>query len=244
MSKPFSKSLLQVDADIKSDPICSSAGCNYASEKGPKTHPMDYFVPNFGKDHQIKQTHESLDWAENSLRHRWVYVKPDPKKDPPKDYFVPNFGVDEDVAWTQKNIADASKNLGHEWKPVQDENGVWLVPSAADNASYTYKSLVQLDAQVESDPICSSAGCGYASEKGPAGHPVDYFVPNFGKDKGVKETWSSLDWAEKHRNHKWVLGADWDKKSPDFEDHRIPDFGLEDDVIDTANNIKLAENNL
>ena len=42
-----------------------------------------------------------------------------------------------------------------EWKPKQDENGVWQVPEAASNKSYTYKSL----AENKSDPICSSAGC-------------------------------------------------------------------------------------
>lgn len=73
---------------------------------------------------------------------------------------------------------------------------------------------------------------------------MDYFVPNFGKDKGIKETWSSLDWAEKNRNHKWILPADWDKKKPDFEDHRIPDFGLDDDIVDTIENTKLTEKNL
>ena len=44
---------------VSSDPICSSAGCNYASEKaGP---PKDYFVPNFGMDQDIidSQSHEA-----------------------------------------------------------------------------------------------------------------------------------------------------------------------------------------
>jgi len=42
-----------------SDPICSSAGCNYKSAKS--AHPMDYFVPNFGMDQDImdSQSHES-----------------------------------------------------------------------------------------------------------------------------------------------------------------------------------------
>ena len=46
-------SLVQTDADVKaeteSDPICSSAGCiGPKATKGAKTHPMNYFVPNFG----------------------------------------------------------------------------------------------------------------------------------------------------------------------------------------------------
>ena len=38
--------------------------------------------------------------------------------------------------------------------------------------------------QLESDPICSSAGCTqYKQPEGPAEPPMDYFVPNFGTDK-------------------------------------------------------------
>ena len=37
---------------------------------------------------------------------------------------------------------------------------------------------------MESDPICSSAGCTqYKQPEGPPQHPMDYFVPNFGMDK-------------------------------------------------------------
>jgi len=36
-----------------SDPICSSAGCNYPKKEG---HPVDYQVPNFGPDHDIVST--------------------------------------------------------------------------------------------------------------------------------------------------------------------------------------------
>jgi len=105
-----------VQLNEKSDPICDSAhGC---VAKGSKTHPMNYFVPNFGVDHDIKTSHESLDWAEQELNHKWVFNGyPDKKDEPPKNYFVPNFGQDEEIAWTQKNIADASSSLGHDWQP-------------------------------------------------------------------------------------------------------------------------------
>jgi len=85
---------------------------------------------------------------------------------------------------TQANIAEQEKKLKHEWKPQQDENGVWIVPEANKNASYTYRSLVQTDAQIrtESDPVCSSAGCNYAKDKGKTPYPMNYPVPNFGRD--------------------------------------------------------------
>jgi len=44
-----------------SDPICSSAGCTqYEWPKGPKSHPVDYFVPNFGADPDMETTVNSL----------------------------------------------------------------------------------------------------------------------------------------------------------------------------------------
>lgn len=71
----------------------------------PKSaHPVNYFVPNFGLDHDIKNTAVDLDVAEKSVGHNWIYK--DPKKapaGPPTNYFVPDFGVDHDVEVTLKN---------------------------------------------------------------------------------------------------------------------------------------------
>jgi hypothetical protein len=37
--------------------------------------------------------------------------------------------------------------------------------------------------QLDSDPICSSAGCTqFKQPEGPPSHPMDYFVPNLGMD--------------------------------------------------------------
>ena len=113
---------------------------------------MNYFVPNFGADQTVSgitHTNESLEWAEKNLKHKWNYVKPGKGHD--VDYFVPNFGVDQDIKDTQANVAAQEATLGHEWKPVQDDNGFWVVPEAAAADSYTYSdtgawySLAQLD---------------------------------------------------------------------------------------------------
>ena len=167
-------------------------------------HPVDYFVPNFGQDKDVKDSLAHTSQSETNLKHKW---NPVPKKDQPKghpvDYYVPNFGVDHDIKVAQANIAVQEKKHGT-WKPVQDDNGVWIVPGAADNASYTYRSLVQTEADLktESDPICSSAGCaGPKATKGAATHPMNYFVPNFGRDHLINQTDASLDWAEKNLKH-------------------------------------------
>lgn len=244
------------DADLvqlQSDPMCSSAGCTYPTK--PASHPKDYFVPNFGPDHLIHQSHESLDWAEKNLQHKWIVDPESLKKGPgdPKDYFVPNFGVDQDIQDTHDNIKLAEGSTGHVWVPVQDENGVWMVPEAADNRSYTHvengrhayreesAKFLQLDAETQSDPICSSAGCGYKSAAAKPSHPMDYYVPNFGADKDINHNWASLEWAENSLGHKWHYEPPTGPPKPAFEDHRIPDFGLEDDIVDSQHNEQATE---
>ena len=52
---------------IQSDPICNSAGCTqylHPSEEGWK---KNYFVPNFGKDHDIEETQKSIASAEKAV---------------------------------------------------------------------------------------------------------------------------------------------------------------------------------
>ena len=56
----------------------------------------------------------------------------------PVDYYVPDFGLDFDI----QDSLDNTKELEHKygkWQPSQDDNGVWMVPGAADNDSYSYR---------------------------------------------------------------------------------------------------------
>jgi hypothetical protein len=48
--------------------------------EGPPSHPMDYFVPNFGQDHQVKESINSEEWASADTGHKWVW-KNEPKPD-------------------------------------------------------------------------------------------------------------------------------------------------------------------
>ena len=219
-----------VQTEEQSDPICSSAGCNYASAKGPKTHPMNYFVPNFGRDHLINATDASLEWAQKDLKHTWVPVlKKDLPDGPPKDYPVPNFGVDEDVKNTLAHVKMEEKRLKHEWTPKQDENGVWIVPEPINNKAYSYNSLVQTEEQ--SDPMCSSAGCTYASRANKKTHPMNYFVPNFGQDHLINQSDSSTKWAEKYLNHTWIPKIKKDQPDSHPVDYFVPNFGVDSDII-------------
>merc|ERR1711990_1201799 len=73
--------------------------------------------------------------------------------------------------------------------------------------------LVALTAAVklESDPICSSAGCTqYKHKKKKLGYDIDYFVPNFGRDKDINDDFDSIAQAEAMYNHKIDLpNAKW-----------------------------------
>ena len=115
------------------------AASGWPFEKGDPSK-INYFVPNFGNDRDMINTDNSIKWAEAKTKKKWkVPTKKElKKKDYPKDYFVPNFGLDKDIVDTQNIIANMEKKYG-KWTPKQDDNGVWIVPSAADNKSYSYK---------------------------------------------------------------------------------------------------------
>ena len=133
----------------------------------PKSHPVDYFVPNFGVDKDIadSQGHEAA--ASNTLKHTWtpkkdeddkwvlphedaefklvqldreplLSWKPKPKKNShPIDYFVPNFGQDRDIKATNKHLDDAEKRLNHHW--------VWQKPEEEKIIEYPYDRDLDTD---------------------------------------------------------------------------------------------------
>jgi hypothetical protein len=130
--------IANVMLDMQSDPICSSAGCTqYKQPEGAPGHPMDYFVPDFGVDHDIKDSNTGLAWSEKDLGHKWdfKFVK---KPAFEAGFKVPDFGVDQDIIGVQDGLKWAQDELKHKWEPTQDANGYWNVPEAAAASSYTY----------------------------------------------------------------------------------------------------------
>ena len=67
------------------------------NDKATETdYPVDYVVPNFGKDEEIARI-QSL-YTAHPKNKDWKFVaKKDRPDEPKRDYFVPNFGVDEDI---------------------------------------------------------------------------------------------------------------------------------------------------
>jgi len=79
----------------------------WAPSQPAKGHPVDYFVPHFGEDVDVKLTKKNVADAEGKFAH--VLDTSAPPADPPRNYFVPHFGEDSDIKYTKKNIADAEK---------------------------------------------------------------------------------------------------------------------------------------
>ena len=82
-------------------------------DEGKIAHPIDYVVPNFGQDEDVKATLKFAQDAETDLDHKWVIPEGDPPAGPPMNYFVPNFGVDQDIKDSHENLAAVEKKMEH-----------------------------------------------------------------------------------------------------------------------------------
>ena len=65
--------------------------------KKVKGHPINYKVPNFGMDQEIKDTKSNLAKVEKRMKHKLTVGDKKKKKSPPKNYKVANLGVDKDI---------------------------------------------------------------------------------------------------------------------------------------------------
>lgn len=195
---------------------------SFAQPEGPK---RDYFVPNFGQDHEIKDSLTNTALVEGRLG-EWKNAAKAPAPPPPRDYFVPDFGLDHDVKDSLAHANAAESSLGHKW---------------------TYLQSVA-DLHTESDPICSSAGCSqYKHKKKPRGYDINYPVPNFGVDRDILDNHASLGLAEGALSHKLEMGTDkskakWHNVAKDTDYNFAPK--LDGDMITTRKNLGDAETTL
>ena len=143
-------------------------------------HPVDYFVPHFGEDHDIRETKKSYQKEEARQGHFWAITPP--ADDPPRNYFVPHFGVDQDIKDSVKNLNDQEAKHGS-WNLPKDE---WYV-------------------QLDREPLMTWSP---TVKKGP--YPVDYPVPHFGSDAEVTDSLKFAGDAESRLGHKWDLKTDPD----------------------------------
>ena len=72
-----------------------------------------------------------------------------------------------------------AKDFGFKWAPMEED------------------VAIQTEADAQSDPICSTAGCTqYEHKKKPRGYKINYFVPHFGADADLMDNHASLSLAE------------------------------------------------
>ena len=102
--------------------------------------------------------------------------------------------------------------------------------------------------QLQSDPICSSAGCEQfkhpEKEEEP---PKDYFVPNFGQDSDIIHSLNSERVASKLVGHNWKFKTDdslekYRNKALDTDYNFAP--ALDGDMKDSLTNQRSAEGRL
>jgi len=154
----------EAEAQATSDPICSSVGCTqFKHKRSAMGYPMNYFVPNFGVDYDIRDTQESIfNYAPG-----WKFPTGDKKHHNVAKDTLYNFDpiIDADIRTTQKNLKDAESTLNHHWV-IED-----------------LQTTADINADASSDPICSSAGCTqyqFGKKTRGLGYDIDYGVPHFG----------------------------------------------------------------
>lgn len=80
---------VQLDAEVDREPLLTWA------PTAPQTHPMNYFVPNFGEDHDITNSKAHEAEASAKLDHAWV-----PTKDKDGDWELPSPQIEFKLAQT------------------------------------------------------------------------------------------------------------------------------------------------
>ena len=86
--------------------------------------------------------------AEKQYNHyNWPADDPSPPK---RNYFVPHFGEDPDISSTKANLASTEKAMGHTFA---------LDQGYVDGQGSYGLTQIDSDIKLDSDPVCSSAGC-------------------------------------------------------------------------------------
>ena len=78
-----------------------------------------------------------------------------------------------------------------------------------------------------------------ASFEKPKGHPVDYFVPNFGPDYDIALTKDNIAQTEADLKHVWTPNLKKVKGPP--MNYKVPNFGMDQDIKDTQSNLAKTE---
>lgn len=190
--------------------------------KVPKTHPMNYAVPNFGEDGDITNTNNSIAQEEARQKYTWT-----PKIDPKTETwaYIPTasieFKLNEGLQAPAFNFAQQAEEINYTQQKDDKEN-IQLEADADE------KLEVEVDADVDAEegrePLKTW------KVKPPKGHPVDYFVPDFGVDGSIRNTLDNLALAEKITGHNWQYVNPKDRPKPNPTDYAVPNFGVDQEI--------------
>jgi len=204
---------------LNSDPICASAGCDQYKHPDSKDEKwdMDYPVAHFGMDREIQNGFTNLNAAEKIVGHHWAGIDKDEYKNPAKktDYnFAP--ALDANIVDSQANLAASESKLNHKYELLQ----------------------------LESDPICSSAGCDqYKHPKKEDGWDMNYPVAHFGMDRDIQGVLINLEAAEKIVGHHWIgIGDEYKNPAREVDYNFAPE--LDGDIKDAIKNQADSEKKL
>jgi len=184
---------------------------------------LNYFVPNFGKDSELRASDESLSLAEGKLKTKFDAEFKKPEED--KSYTVPNFGVDYDIKDTLNHEKAAETSVGYVWNvdAVQLDSSLDRPHNRRDRSNI----------MMMSDPITDSTG-----EVSQYTHPTDekkkhkmnYFVPNFGPDQEMVSDKANVEKVEAKLGHVFTPTEAGDGHKMNY---RVPNFGPDPDIIGT-----------
>ena len=89
---------LTEDPDCTTSQIGGRCSMSHYADEGKAPYPVDYSVPNFGQDWDVKTTLSLGKDAAADYGVNWsTFAQGKPADPPPRDYFVPNFGVDHEI---------------------------------------------------------------------------------------------------------------------------------------------------
>lgn len=119
------KNIADAEASLGAEMTASFSSANsFGIGPDANPHKMNYFVPHFGEDEDIKSTKSNVAAAEKKYDHVYDGTVPEPPK---RDYFVPNFGIDSDINGATENLAATEKALGHTLNVSHDGEGSYTL---------------------------------------------------------------------------------------------------------------------
>ena len=102
------------------DPDCTTSqntgrcSLSHYEDEGKAPYPVDYFIPNWGQDEDVKSALAFAQQAESDQGVTWTPTKA--AKGPKRDYFVPNFGVDHEIVENANSLSVSETALKHKLK--------------------------------------------------------------------------------------------------------------------------------